>query len=542
MISGCGVEMDPKKVIAMHDWTEPMTQHQVRGFLGLAGYYRHFIKGYATMAAPLTELLRKDGFRWGGQEAAAFQELKQQLSTAPILTTYQKELFAIVEAVYKWRQYLVGRRFKIRTNHKSIKELMQPYKPGVANQVADALSRMYEDEELVKAEFMAISQPIVGLLDYLKSENETLEELQVLHQQLDTGSGPDGFRREQGLLIFGNRYYVGTKSKLKALLLREFHDTSSAGYGGVKKMLVGLFALFYWRGMPKSVKDYIKQCTVCQQTKYSTQAVGVYLQPLPMAEGVYEDVSMDFITGLPLSKGFIVILVVVDRFSKYAHFGALPTNFNGHKVAELFMEIVVKHHGIPKTIVSDRDPIFVTMVSDRPQQWVRLLPWAEYCYNTSYHSSIKMSPYQALYGRLPLSLIPYPPGASKVAAVDEILMERNEVTRQLKQNLLAVKLRMKENANHKRRDVEFKNRKYERQVLVQWEGRSPEEATWEWLTDFQSAYPTCNHEDKVVSEDGGTVTPLVGRLGRGKRTKKAPKWQESFEMGYDLSAIFILFV
>ncbi|GKF72938.1 ty3-gypsy retrotransposon protein, partial [Tanacetum coccineum] len=160
------------------------------------------------------------------------------------------------------------------------------------------------------------------------------------------------------------------------------------------------------------------------------------------------------------------------------------------------------------------------MVSDRPQQWVRLLPWAEYCYNTSYHSSINMSPYQALYGRLTLSLIPYPPRASKVAVVDKLLMEQNEVTRQLKQNLLAAKLRMKK-ANRKCRDVEFKvgdkvfvklqpylfkegqlmeqpvgvcdsrmvlqNGKYKRQVLVQWAGRSPEEETWEWLTDFQSA-------------------------------------------------------
>ncbi|GJW56811.1 retrovirus-related pol polyprotein from transposon TNT 1-94 [Tanacetum coccineum] len=474
----------------------------------------HKCPGYATMAAPLMELLLKDGFRWVGQEAAAFQELKQQLSIAPILSlpnftqefvveadasdygiwavllqynrlinyffrklgprmraaaTYQKELFAIVEVVYKWRQYLVGRRFKIRTDHKSIKELMQQviqtpiqqkyvwklmgfdfvveYKPRVANQVADALSRMYEDGELVKAEFMAISHPIVRLLENLKSGNETLKGL---------------------------------------------------------------------------------------------QAVGGYLQPLPMPEGVCEDVSMDFITELPLSKGFTAILVVVDRFSKYAHFGALPTNFKGHKV--------------------------------------RLLPWAEYCYNTSYHSSIKMSPYQALYGRLPLSLIPYPPGASKVIAVVELLMERNKVTRQLKQNLLAAKLRMEEKANHKRRDVEFKvgdkvpyeiaeriekvayrlalpvtskihpvfhvsilklftgtsskmNGKYERQVLVQWVGQSPEEATWEWLTDFQSAYPTCNLKDKVVSEDGGNVLPLVGRLGRGKRAKKAQKWQKSFAMG-----------
>ncbi|GJZ18395.1 ty3-gypsy retrotransposon protein [Tanacetum coccineum] len=298
MISGRGVKMDPEKVIMVRDWPEPTTQRQVRGFLGLAGYYRHFIKGYATMAAPLTELLRKDGFRWGGQEAAAFQELKQQLSTTPILSlpdftqefvveadasdygemcnflemrssTYQKELFAIVEVVYKWRQYLVGRRFKIRTDHKSIKELMQQYKPRVANQVVDALSRMYEDGELVKAEFMAISQPIVGLLENLKSENETLEELQVLHQQLDTGSGPDGFRREQGSW-------------------------------GREENVSRAFCVVYWRGMRKFVKDYIKQ-------------------------------------WLPLSKGFTAILVVMDHFSKYAHFGALPTRFNGQKFwKELF--------------------------------------------------------------------------------------------------------------------------------------------------------------------------------------------------------------
>ncbi|GKF53330.1 ty3-gypsy retrotransposon protein [Tanacetum coccineum] len=191
----------------------------------------------------------------------------------------------------------------------------------VANQVANALLCMYKDGEMVKDKFMDISQPIVGLLGNLKSENETLEELQALHQKLYTRSRQDGFRREQGFLIFRNRYYVGTKSKLKALLLREFHDTPSACHEGVKKMLVGLSELFYWRGMRKSVKDYIKQCTVCQQTKYSTQ----------VPKGVGEDISMDFITGLPLSKGFIVILVVVDHFFKYAHFGALPTNFNEYK-------------------------------------------------------------------------------------------------------------------------------------------------------------------------------------------------------------------
>ena len=216
IISGRGVEMDPKKVAAVREWPVPKSQRQVRGFLGLAGYYRRFVQGYAAMVSPLTDLLRKDGFKWEERETTAFEALKQQLCTAPILSlpdfeetfvvetdassegigavlmqnnrpicyfsrklgprmrvaaTYQKELFAIVEAVYKWRQYLLGRRFIIRTDHQSLKELMQQvilapiqqkyvrklmgfdfvieYKLGALNQVADALSREYEDEETI---------------------------------------------------------------------------------------------------------------------------------------------------------------------------------------------------------------------------------------------------------------------------------------------------------------------------------------------------------------------------------------------------------
>ncbi|GKC47039.1 ty3-gypsy retrotransposon protein [Tanacetum coccineum] len=256
-----------------------------------------------------------------------------------IAATYQKELFAIVEAIYKWRQYLVGRQFIVRTDHKSIKELMQQviqtslqqkyvrklmgfdfvieYKPGASNQATVALSCVFGEEE----------------------ENKALEELRELHQRMDCGELSSDFRRENGLLIFHDRYYLGAESKLKTPLLHEFHNTSSAGHGGSKKMLVGLSALFYWKGMRKSVEDFIKHCLICQQTKYSTKAVGGLLQPLPTPSAVWEDVSMDFITGLSSSKGLMVILVVVDRFSKYAHFGAL-SNFNAHMVVELFMDII----------------------------------------------------------------------------------------------------------------------------------------------------------------------------------------------------------
>ncbi|GJZ28322.1 reverse transcriptase [Tanacetum coccineum] len=231
------------------------------------------------------------------------------------------------------------------------------------------------------------------------------------------------------------------------------------------------------------------------------KAMGGYLQPLPMPEGVWEDVSMDFITGLPFSKGFTAILVVVDCFSKYAHFEALPTNFNGHKVAELFMEIVVKHHRIPKTIVSDRDPIFLSDTAAQAKfVGCQIANGGE---GKSFYE-----PYEIVerIGKVAYRLAL--PVTSKIHPVFHVSI---------------LKLFIGTSSEM--------NGKYERQVLVQWAGRSPKEATCEWLTDFQSTYSTCNLEDKVVSEDGGNVTPLVGHLGCGKWTKKAPKWQESFVMG-----------
>nr|GEX74556.1 Ty3/gypsy retrotransposon protein [Tanacetum cinerariifolium] len=353
-----------------------------------------------------------------------------------VAATYQKELFAIVEAVYKWLQYLLGRR------------------------AAYALSRMFEKDEQLTALFMTLSQPILGFMDDLREG----------HAQIG---------------------------------------------GGV-----------------------IKKCVVCQHVKNSTEAVGGYLHPLPTPMAIWEDVFMDFITGLPPSKGNTVILVVLDRLSKYAHFGVLPTSFNTHRVAEVFLEIVVKHDGISKTIVSDLDPIF-------------------------------MSPFQAVHGRQPLAIIPYPSGSSKVAAVDELLAKRDGLFKQLKDSLLSAKNRTEVKANRKRWDVEFnvgdlvkaligkvayrlalpatskihpifhvsilkpfvgvnsvemaglpeelhndqpleqplavcdarmvlRSGVPAQQVLVQWMGGPPEKATWEWLSDFQAAYPTFNLEDKVV--------------------------------------------
>ena len=164
-------------------------------------------------------------------------------------------------------------------------------------------------------------------------------------------------------------------------MLQEFHDTPSGGHAGIKRTLVRLAANFFWPGMRQSVINYIAQCTICQQIKSATTVPAGLLQPLPIPEAVWDDITMDFITALPVSRGMTTILVVVDHLSKYIHLGALPANFTAAKVAELFVEIVVKHHGFPKSIVSDRDPVFVSTF------WRRLfeLSGTKLSMSSSYH-------------------------------------------------------------------------------------------------------------------------------------------------------------
>jgi len=112
--------------------------------------------------------------------------------------------------------------------------------------------------------------------------------------------------------------------------------------------------------MQADIREYVQNCLTCQQTKHATTLPSGLLQPLPIPEQIWEDVAMDFITGLPSSNGHTVIMVVIDRLSKYAHLVSLKADFNSKQVAELFVKNIVKLHGFPKKIVSDRDKVFTS--------------------------------------------------------------------------------------------------------------------------------------------------------------------------------------
>lgn len=299
-------------------------------------------------------------------------------------STYHKELYAIVEAVQKWRQYLLGREFVIRSDQKSLKELLQQviqtpeqhlyvrklmgykfsieYKPGAANRVADALSRRDEEIDADAALFLALAHPLPDIVELLRKETVTASRLRELQQEITAGTTDPRFSVSDGLILFGRRLVVGEDSPFREALLYEHHSTPQAGHPGVERTFRRLAAQFYWPYMHRDMKRFVDGCVECQTTKYSTQKPGGLLQPLPIPTQVWEDVSMDFVVGLPPSRGYTTTMVAVDRLSKYVHFAPLPARFDAMRVARLFIDTMVKHHGFPKTLVSDRDPIFLSDV------------------------------------------------------------------------------------------------------------------------------------------------------------------------------------
>ena len=161
-------------------------------------------------------------------------------------------------------------------------------------------------------------------------------------------------------MLYRGKNYVPPHSDLKLLLIEEFHATPIGGHAGILKTFGRLSKNFYWSRMTKDVVEFVSKCLACQQTKVPTHSPYGLLHPLPIPIGIWEAVSADFIVGLLSFQNYTVILVVVDKLSKAAHFGMLRSSFNAAQVAQLFVEMVCKLPGMPKSILSNRDPIFMS--------------------------------------------------------------------------------------------------------------------------------------------------------------------------------------
>lgn len=281
-------------------------------------------------------------------------------------------------AVEKWRQYLQVQEFIIRTDHKSLSYLTEQnlhsqmqrkamarlmglqfkvvYKQGKENLVADALSRM---GHLMTIQAVSSPQPL--WLQEVSNSNVTDPQAQNLLTQLTIRSPNDqGYSLDNGLIRFHGKVWVGQNSALQTKIVAALHSSAIGGHSGAHATYQRIKSLFYWKGMKQPVTDFVQQCDTCQHAKHLNTHTPGLLQPLPVPKGAWRDISMDFIEGLPKSEGYSVILVVVDRFTKYAHFIPVKHPYTAKYIASLVFDHVVKLHGLPKMVVSDRDRIFTS--------------------------------------------------------------------------------------------------------------------------------------------------------------------------------------
>jgi hypothetical protein len=369
------------------------------------------------------------------------------------------------------------------------------YKPGKFNVVADALSRKDSEEVSVNS----ISTPTFQLFDQIRDTIIASPALSGLRNNIVAGLQDPSWTISDDLILKYGKVYIPADSELLHSVLQLSHSHS---HEGIQKTLHRLRSTFHVEQDRRLVGDFVRSCSTCQRNKsVSLQPAGL-LQPLPIPSRLWADISMDFIEALPKVHGKSVILTVVDRFSKFAHFIPLGHPYTATSVARAFFNDIVRLHGLPESIVSDRDPIFTghvckdlfkfsgvslklstafhpqtdgrseavnktismylrCMVGDRPRAWLDWLPWAEFCYNSSYHSALRATPFQVVYGREPPS--PYQVGTAQTETVDSMLADRDEF-------LLEVRTRLTQAQDYARRYYDGHHRALEFQ-----------QGDWVWL-------------------------------------------------------------
>jgi hypothetical protein len=289
-----------------------------------------------------------------------------------------------------------------------------------------------------------------GTSNYLQLESVILqriidaqrnnEGMKHIHEKIEVGKANCFRRDDQGIVWFNNRIVVPKNDEIRQQILDEAHFSRYSIHPGSTKMYHDLKQHYWWTKMKIEIARYVARCDTCRRVKAIHMKTAGPLQSLPIPTWKWEDISMDFIVGFPrTTKGYDSIWVIVDRLTKIAHFLPVWVKYTMATYAELYIARILSLHGVPKTIVSDRGPQFVSKfweelhkaldtkllhssayhpqtsgqtkrvnqiledmlracVLEFPQKWDDCLP-LEFSYNNSYQESIKMAPFEALYGR-----------------------------------------------------------------------------------------------------------------------------------------------
>ncbi|GJW71508.1 putative reverse transcriptase domain-containing protein [Tanacetum coccineum] len=367
LINGNGIHVDPSKIEAVKNWKAPRTPSKVHSFLGLAGYYHEEQElTFQTLKdklcnAPIIALL--DGpedflvyydaselglgcvlMQRGKVIAYASRQLKIHEKN---YTSYDLELRAVVFALKIWINYLYGTKSVIYMDHKSLQHIFSQkelnmrqhcwielfidydgeihYHPGKADVVANALSRKERVEpKRVRAMNMTLQSSIKDRI--LAAQKEDVDESSGWQKGLDEMIE----QRSDGTLYYLDHIWVPLKGDVRTLIIDEAHKLKYSAYPGAEKMYYDLRDRYWWPGIKKDIT-------------------------------VYERIAMDFMTKFPrTSSGHDIIWVIMNRLTKSAHFLPMREDFKMNRLARLYLNGIVVRHGVPISIVSDRDSHFTS--------------------------------------------------------------------------------------------------------------------------------------------------------------------------------------
>lgn len=564
IVSKDGVKMDPAKIEAIVSWPDLKTVHDVRSFLGLCSYYRRFVRHFAEIASSLHALEKKHTkWQWTDKEKSAFRCLKEKMTTDPVLIlpdlsksfvvqcdacgssigavlmqngrvvayesrvlsdtektyqVYEKELLAVIHALSSWKHYLLGADFVVQTDHQTLRYFLTQAKlsekhmryanflsmfhfqivhvEGKKNVVADALSR--------KPQVSAVSISYHNELDDMKEQYAEDEDFAGIFEQLINGQHHDHYVLKNGFIMMHGRLCV-TK-QLRPKVLFESHAPPYAGHRGIDATVKSIETFFYWPALRSNVDAYVRSCLTCQKVKYDRQKAPGLLQPLPIPERPWESIAMDFVFDLPrTSSGNDGIWTIICRFSKQAHFIPVRKKIKSEHMVKIFMHNIFKYHGMPQSIISDRDPrmtslfwkaLFENMgttlkfsssfhpqtdgqseeanstvldllkcyVAEHKASWEHYLPLVEYAYNNTVHSSTGKAPFEIVEGGKKVP--PILQTKDKIFEADRYVENCEEAYKKVKYALEKSQAKHKRAADSHRRKLLFKENDW---VLLRFE-------------------------------------------------------------------------
>ena len=441
---------------------------------------------------------------------------------------YDKELLAIKVALEEWRHFLEGARhqFIVYTDHKNLTFPRKPemlsqrqirwyeflsrfdfkliYRSGKKSGKPDLLSRRSDH---LFSQLRSIS--CVKINDFRNSNKSLISSIlsslnkDIMYKKfkkaLSDNNSDSAFKTcfknftidKEGFLLFNNLIYVPEPIRVRILELH--HDSITAGHFGVNKTCELISRNFWWPKLSSDVKQFIKSCDICCQSKVPRHKPYGLLSPLDTPKRPWSDISMDFIVELPKSKDMTTIMVVVDRLTKMAHFIPLRCLPTASIAADAFIVNIFRLHGFPDSIISDRGSQFTSdfwnrlcsllsinhslstanhpqtdgqtervngileqylrcFINEKQNNWADLLPFAEFSYNNTLQQSINQSPFFANYGYNPRFNLEIP-STDRPNRAEKRIVDIGKNIKFLKENLELAKRTYKKYADLKRMEA-----------------------------------------------------------------------------------------